>query len=290
MNRDVQDFASIVTEDKSIGQEGPEHKELSGLFVKSIDLKKRQIRVLASSADLDADSERILPQGIKLERFLANPVILAAHKHRLDDGRPPVIGKAAKVWVDKVGLWVIIEFAKTALAEEYWQLYRDGYMKAVSIGFIDIRGHNVIESDGRHVRIWDETELLELSCVAIGSNPEALVRSKQNFVQGKREQRERAALLRSLGKTEEQFGQDCLEYAEALMDPDFKGCGRADNEEEGDEYDEGDGYFDIIAEKQSQGDEPDFAAMMARDEYHEKSCSGPFVPESRSLAYYGCWE
>ncbi len=156
-------------------------KHITALSVKSIDVEKRQIRVLASSADLDRYNERILPEAFKkrLATFMENPVVLVGHNHKTDSGRAPVVGRVTKAWIDKEGLWCILELTdKTPLAEEYWQLYKDGYMKAVSIGFIPITSHTEDE-DGKRVLIYDEVELLEISLVAVPANRQALVKSKQ---------------------------------------------------------------------------------------------------------------
>ena len=85
--------------------------EVPALFIKSIDEAKRQIRVLASSAALDRHGERILPEAFagSIATFMQNPICLAAHAHRLDTGEPPVIGRVVKLWIDRQGLWAIIE-------------------------------------------------------------------------------------------------------------------------------------------------------------------------------------
>lgn len=181
------DFAEIVRKQGKGNSAGSNEKSGSNtkqwsraLCVKTIDAEKRQIRVLASSADLDRDGERVLPTAFKkhLSVFLSNPVILAAHQHRLEDGSPSVVGRAEKVWIENTGLWCIIKFAETDLAEKFWQLYRDGFMKAVSIGFAPIAWHDSNEN-GKSVRIFEEVELYEISLVAVPSNRAALSKSQQ---------------------------------------------------------------------------------------------------------------
>jgi len=132
---------------------GREGLDLPAFAVRTINQETRQIRVLASSAALDRYNERILPSAFKnsISAFMMNPCVLAAHAHRLDDGQPPVVGS-------------------------YWQLYSQGYMRAVSVGFLVV-SYEDKEEDGRHVRVYTEVTLLEISCVAIPANPEALVRS-----------------------------------------------------------------------------------------------------------------
>ena len=177
-------------------------QEVPGLFVKSIDQEKRQIRVLASSAALDRHGERILPEAFanSLTVFMQNPVCLAAHSHRLDTGEPPVIGRVVKLWIDRQGLWAVIEFAETELAEQYWQLYSRGFMKAVSVGFIPKKGEWQQENSTR-LYVHTEVELLEISCVPIPSNPEALVKDtgKRNvWLEQKKAEREDKKVLAAI--------------------------------------------------------------------------------------------
>jgi len=187
----------------------------------AIDEKLRQIRFLASTPDPDRDDERILSSAFEahLATFLANPVFLTCHQHRLDSGEPPVIGKIVRAWVDKMGLWIIVEFAISELAEKYWQLYRDGFMSAVSVGFIPIIWHDSIEN-GKSVRIYDEVELIEVSACAVPSNRGALARSKQNklaFVQQKCEDRELKKFLADVRQQDPEFDAKCEEFAEVIM-------------------------------------------------------------------------
>jgi HK97 family phage prohead protease len=212
------DFANRVT-----GQNGSSKKTFqtnvkqleSALSVKAVDVEKRTIRVLASNADLDRDNERILPQAFKnsLDIYRSNPVILAAHSHRLDDGTPPVVGVAQEIWIAQEGLWCVIRFAQTPLAEQYWSLYRDGFMKAVSIGFNPQAWHDTNEA-GKTVRVFDEVELFEISLVAIPSNRAALSKSKQSKMDWLTDKK----ILDELKKQNPGFGKDAEEFAAALLD------------------------------------------------------------------------
>lgn len=199
-------------------------RELPGaLEVKSVDVESRRIRVLASNDSLDRHGEKILPSAFteNLRLYQANPVILASHTHRLSEGSSPVVGRAVKVWIDKKGLWAVIELAKTTLGEQYWTLYRDGFQKAVSVGFIPLEWKDETGIDGGRIRVYTKVTLLEISCVAVPSNPEALVKSKrEQFVDSKRQEREAMSLAKALGlegKTLEQLGADAEDYAEATL-------------------------------------------------------------------------
>lgn len=167
-----------------------ETKQFEGFFVKSIDTVNRRIEAIASTATRDRDGDIILPSAFKktLPEYLKNPVILAAHCHRLNDGKSPVVAKTVKAWMTSTALNIVIEFAKTDLGEEYWHLYSNKYQRAFSIGFRGIKWRDE-NKNGVHTRIYTEVELFEISCVAVPSCPGALSKAKQrklDFVTRKR--------------------------------------------------------------------------------------------------------
>ncbi len=198
------------------------------LFVKSIDKSKRQITALASTGTIDRDDEIIEPQAFKelLPVYMKNPVVITSHQHRLQTGNSSVIGNVVKAWIDQQGLWVIIEFAAaTSLGEEYWQLYSQKIQRAFSIGFIPIE-HNYEARDGKQVRVYTKVELLEISCVAVPSNRDALSRSKQrkrDFVASKRAGRELALIKAEIPDFRLPTEKECLEFAEAISGAESEG-------------------------------------------------------------------
>jgi uncharacterized protein len=162
--------------------------------VKSIDRERGRVTAWASTAAIDRDGEVILPEAFKkcLPGYLRNPVILAGHNHRLDDGRSPVVAKCIDAQVNQGGLLITVEFAPTALGQEYRALYEGGYQKAFSVGFIPKTWEDRwidVSGQQKRVRHHTEVELLEISCVPVPSNPEALSRAaqrKREFVAQKR--------------------------------------------------------------------------------------------------------
>jgi len=223
--------------------------------VKGIDTERREIRFHASTDEIDRDGDVILPTAFKegLKDYLKNPVIMACHQHRLSDGKSPVVGRAEKVWTDSRGLWVVVKFAQTALAAEYWQLYRDGFMKAVSIGFRTKKSHNGIVED-KHVRIIDEVELYEISLVPVPANAGALAKTakdrKADFIAQKREERSFLQFDEAWEKAQpgeaffvDEYGdkvikpadEDAMEFAEAILNWDGKKKQSSDDETSEDE-------------------------------------------------------
>jgi len=166
--------------------------EKSCLFgmIKSINADERTIEIIASTSERDRHGDIVLPEAFTgtLGSFLANPVILAGHQHRLDNGASPVIGSAIPetVKVGKNDVTMTIRFATTELADQYWSLYRDGHMKAFSIGFIPIEFKDEKDENLGWIRTYTKIELLEVSAVAVPSNRTALAMIKEAF--GSREE------------------------------------------------------------------------------------------------------
>jgi HK97 family phage prohead protease len=150
------------------------------------------VTAVASTDAVDRDNEIIEPDAFRgrLKRYMENPVVLAGHMHRLSDGRSSVVANVVEAKVTSKGLVVVMEFhCKTQLSREYWDLYKDKNQRAFSVGFIPIKGERQVV-DGERVYTHKEVELIEISCVAVGSNREALSKSKQgkrDFVDSKRQ-------------------------------------------------------------------------------------------------------
>jgi len=139
--------------------------------VKEVNEEERTLVGTASTEVMDRDKEIIKTDGWELDNFRKNPVILLSHEYR----QPP-IGKALWVKKDKNGLKFKAQFAKTQVAEEVFQLYKDGFMRAFSVGFIPKEWEEGNPEDEKGPkRIYTKQELLEISAVSVPSNPEALV-------------------------------------------------------------------------------------------------------------------
>ena len=145
----------------------------------SIDVERRALRALASVGTLDRAGEIIEPAAFErsLEVYRANPVIMAGHVYGGASGEPTVIGRATKIHVEPDGLPFEMQFAETDLADQYWQLYRGGFMRAFSVGFLPGKS-DTRQVDGRAARVHTEVELLEISAVAVPANRDSLVAAR----------------------------------------------------------------------------------------------------------------
>ncbi len=211
---------------KSAKSAGLETKEFPALLsIKSVDKKNRRITAVASTSSIDRHGEIVLPEAFKesLPIFMKNPVVLAAHQHRLEDGRSPVVANVVSASVTKGGLEVTLEFhALTPLSEEYWQLYSQKKQKALSIGFISLEG-SYEQQNGKSIYIHKKVELIEISCVPVPSNREALTRAKQrklDFISDKKQQRaeekEEQKILDEIYAEDPDFDTKCEEFAEMI--------------------------------------------------------------------------
>lgn len=157
---------------------------MRGIVLRASD-SGRVVTFRASTPTIDGHGSIVRPEGIKTERFEANPVFLWAHDgYRTFGGAPKlehVIGRINAYARDTQAFDIDVEFATEEVnphGEKAFRLVKAGFLNAVSIGFNPLSWHwETIE--GREVLVFDSVELLEVSLVPIPSNPDAvaLVRS-----------------------------------------------------------------------------------------------------------------
>ena len=133
----------------------------------------RHRTVLASDESADRLSDVVRADGWELDAYKRNPVFLWAH----DYTRTP-IGRSSWVGVDGSRLVATIEFAPTPFAREVELLYRQRFLRAVSVGF---RARAFSFRKGRDGSVdgveYTKQELLELSAVPVPANPHALAKA-----------------------------------------------------------------------------------------------------------------
>lgn len=143
----------------------------------------RVIQFKGSTGDKDRMGEIIKPSGWKLNNYKRNPVFLGFHSYH-----EPPIGKAINVEKTNDALTFDIEFADAetyAFADTIYRLYKGGFMRAVSVGFIPLKWEDGdSKADDKGVRrTYLEQELLELSAVSVPANANALMNAvKENVI------------------------------------------------------------------------------------------------------------
>jgi len=154
--------------------------------VKGINTDARTVSAIVSTPAVDRMEEIIEAQAFAkwLDQFMTNPVLKANHADGRFMGRSPVIGHWFALEINDEGLIGTCQFATTELGEEYWQLYRDGHMRAFSVGFIahawEMRELEMGDGSKRRLRVFTEVELVEISCVDVPANRQALVRAARS--------------------------------------------------------------------------------------------------------------
>jgi hypothetical protein len=149
--------------------------------VKTVD-EERALNVTITTQDKDRSGDIVVPRGAKLANFRKNPVVLLAHDYR---GLP--IAKAEKLERSDNNIQAKVVFPEEGtypLADTVYNLYKNKFMKAWSIGFIPLKSEDIYEEDdeenkedeirrttGRRFKTW---ELLEFSACSVPANPNAL--------------------------------------------------------------------------------------------------------------------
>jgi len=136
--------------------------------------EKRQVRVIAASGRADRVGDIVKIDGIKLDNYKKNPVVLYGHDHY---SLP--IAKAVDMKVVNGRLEMIFEFADAetyAFADTVYKLLVKGFLKGVSIGARVLEAEWIRDDEERIVgRQYNSLELLEVSVVAIPADSKALV-------------------------------------------------------------------------------------------------------------------
>lgn len=144
--------------------------------VEAVDEGLRRVRVVAStSSPVKGVDEKGQPRqeslrGWKLERFIANPVILWAH----EADKPP-IGRGVDIKeTPDGGLELTLQFPfaneRNPRAEEIWDLVRTKQVRGISVGF----DYGARSNDG-DVAVFTGNELAEVSVVSVPADAGSLV-------------------------------------------------------------------------------------------------------------------
>lgn len=148
-------------------------QELTKQFVgelKGIDTSKRTITAMVSTDSVDRDGDIIVPSGWQLDNYRKNPVVLWAHDY---SGLP--VAKALAIEITSNGLLTMMQFAEHQLAQDVFELYAGGFLRAFSVGFRVLEYTRRVDEQAQSGWLMTKTELLEYSCVPVPANQDALV-------------------------------------------------------------------------------------------------------------------
>lgn len=144
---------------------------------KAVNDDERTIEFIGSTATQDRYGDVIDQTGWELGNFVKNPVIPWGH----DYSSPPV-AQAVEVGLREGNLFFKGKFATAdeyEFADTIYKLYKGGYLRAFSVGFIPLEWkiEKEYDDEGDLIDIYwvfTKCELLEVSCVTVPANPEAL--------------------------------------------------------------------------------------------------------------------
>lgn len=132
-----------------------------------------------SDGSVDSYGDTIDARGWDLKAFESNPIALFGH----DPSKPEnVIGKAKNVRVQGNRLLGDIEFAEASVnpvAETVYQMVKNGYLNAVSVGFQPVEWAHAKDKSRPGGIDFTKQKLLEISVVAIPANENALIQAKE---------------------------------------------------------------------------------------------------------------
>lgn len=147
------------------------------------EVAERFVRLVASTEDVDAIGDVVKSGGWDFTTWLDNPAMFADHRQTLDH----TIARGLQAYVDTATKTAVIDaffvperYDKFGIAEFCHQLYKAGLAKGVSVGAFPVEAHYATKADmdqyGDKVRrVWDKSQLLELSFVGIPMNASAQV-------------------------------------------------------------------------------------------------------------------
>lgn len=145
--------------------------------IKSIDKDKRVVTFIGTKEITDRDGDIIKVDGMDLKPYKKNPVVLWAHnRYELPIGKTIRIKKINDNQLD-----FDVEFAPPetySFADTVYKLVSEGYISATSISFLADRDSIEQNPKTEYGRIFNKTELAELSIVNVPANPMALIQSK----------------------------------------------------------------------------------------------------------------
>ncbi len=172
--------------------------------IRALDEGSKKVTAMVSTVSPDRHGSIILPAAWRLEQYHKNPVVLWGHSW--DGGPEAAIGVCqALEAIEGQGLQAELQYAVEAnpTAQLVWNLMAAGVLRAYSPGFyvhdwidqIDLQDERMkdkvaaLPDYARNAlvmgQVWEvitDAELLELSNVLIGSNPDALAEAVQSGV------------------------------------------------------------------------------------------------------------
>ena len=142
------------------------------------------IEFVISTASVDRHGTVLDPNGWMLDNFRSNPIM--AYQHNTHSTDPDDIIGTWDLRIENgqlVGKPIFEDAELNPKADKIRREIEAGTLRAVSVGFIptDARWGTKSRGEDPNVLYLDQNELLEVSIVAVPSNPDALKRSVEDL-------------------------------------------------------------------------------------------------------------
>jgi HK97 family phage prohead protease len=131
-------------------------------------LGDRQVRVVVSTASVDRAGDIVIPGGIDLSAYKANPIVLWNH-----DPKTPV-ARCAEIAVKGDSVEALVQFPPEGDdpdADKLYKRIKNGVVNAASIGFDPTQAEPIKGGGLKYLA----AELMEFSFVSVPANAEALI-------------------------------------------------------------------------------------------------------------------
>lgn len=141
--------------------------------------ERAEVSIISSDC-VDRSNEVVIPQGVDLTSYRKNSVVLWSH----DWDRPVGTCEWVKIHKNTLRAKTIYPEDASHLSQEVWKMLRctPPVLKAKSIGFLPRTPARaatpeelVSHPEWREASIFDDTLLLEYSCVSVGCNQDSLL-------------------------------------------------------------------------------------------------------------------
>ena len=175
----------------------------------------RVLRFIVTDESQDSDEDILLFEGWNLSRFVKNPVGLYMHQYD-----KPAMAKAVNIIKDEINKVVMIDFKFPSfdemssdknfvsewakLTDTVFNLYKNGYMNAVSVGFDS--SDFIKNPNSQFGRIYKNKSMLEVSFVSVPANENALLTAKSKGIiddEGVKAMKKYEKELKEIDKSEE---------------------------------------------------------------------------------------
>ena len=147
--------------------------------IKDFSNKERSFLAVANQESPDRYKDVIMVKGWNFENYRKNPVVMSFHNYnQLPAGRSLEEFKRTKGGIKQ--LMFRPQFAAYPETMRMYEMYRDGYLKGFSVGFIPIESENIGDEDADGGMFFQppqkylKTELLEVSVAPVPAHPDAL--------------------------------------------------------------------------------------------------------------------